>query len=269
MVAAFFDLDKTVIARSAMAALSRPLLDAGMINRRLMLRGAWTQMLFHRFGADDDKMQQYREAGARITRGWEQARVRAIVAETLIDVIEPIVYREALELIADHRAAGHRVFIVSASPEEIVAPLASYLGVDDHLASRACIDAEGRYTGEVEFYCYGPSKVSAMEEIARGHGIDLAASFAYSDSITDLPMLAAVGHPTAVNPDRDLAREAGSRGWEIRKFDHPVPLRSRVPLPESRLSGVVAALVVLGGLSSVGALLWRRYQRNTTAALVA
>ena len=92
-----------------------------------------------------------RESALRLTRGWDQARIRAIVRETLVEVIEPIIFDEALDLIREHQAAGRRVFIVSASPEEIVAPLAQFLGVDEAIATRAELDEEGRYTGDVEF----------------------------------------------------------------------------------------------------------------------
>lgn len=255
VTAAFFDLDKTVIAKASMVAFGRPLLRAGMISRWLMLRALWTQLLFQRFGADEEKMRKFRESALRITTGWDQARISAIVSETLIDVIEPIVFDEALQLIRDHQAAGHRVYIISASPEEIVHPLADYLGVDDAIASRARLDTDGRYTGEVDFYSYGPFKAEAMRSVAARNGLDLDASFAYSDSITDLPMLEAVGHPTVVNPDRELARIAVEREWEVRRFEHPVPLRSRVSLPRPRTAAaLVAVLGLVGGLSA--ALWW-------------
>jgi HAD superfamily hydrolase (TIGR01490 family) len=257
VIAAFFDLDKTVIAKASMVAFGPPLMKAGMISRRLMLRGVWTQLLFQRFGADEAKMQKFRESALRITRGWDQSVITTIVGETLIDVIEPIVFDEALQLIRHHQALGHRVFIISASPAEIVEPLAEYLGVDDAIASRARIDTHGRYTGEVEFYSYGPFKADAMREVAERDGIDLQASYAYSDSITDLPMLEAVGHPTAVNPDRELAAISSQRDWDVRWFDQPVPLRSRVPLPESRAMVITTAVAtaVAGGAA---VMLWQR-----------
>lgn len=263
VTAAFFDLDKTVIAKASMVAFGRPLLRAGMISRRLLLRGMWSHLLFQRFGADEAKMQKVREQALRLTRGWEQARINTIVRETLIDVIEPIVFEEALELIRRHQAEGTRVFIISASPEEIVAPLAEYLGVDEAIASRARIDDEGRYTGEVDFYSYGPFKAEAMVEVAELEGIDLAASYAYSDSITDLPMLEVVGHPTAVNPDRELGRIAAERGWEVRHFDHPVPLRARMPMPQPRTAVLAAGLA--GASLAVAAMIWwaRRPNRDS------
>ena len=109
---------------------------------------------------------------------------------------------------AEHRAAGRRIVIVSASPEEIVVPIGRLLGVDDVIASRALLTEDRRYTGQMDFYAYGPFKVEAIEALAAEHDIDLAESWAYSDSYTDLPMMLAVGHPVAVNPDRPLLKAA-------------------------------------------------------------
>ena len=239
--AAFFDLDKTVIAKAALMAFGRPLHDAGYISRWLVLRSLYGQLVFRYFGADEARMKKIREASLRLSKGWDQAKVTALVRETLTEVIEPIVYEEALDLIDSHRAAGHRIFIVSASPAEIVTPLAQYLGVDSTISTRPEIDDDGRYTGRVEFYAYGPYKAVAMRELAITDGIDLAESFAYSDSITDLPMLEAVGHPVAVNPDRDLRRVATERGWEIRTFESTVALKTRRHVkPVAIGSGTVA-----------------------------
>lgn len=263
MQAAFFDLDKTVIAKSTMVALSPHLLRAGLITRRLMLRGAWSQFVFERFGADDERMQRYRDTALRITRGWDQSHITAVVSESLIEVIEPIVFAEALELIRGHQEAGDRVFIVSASPVEVVEPLAAHLGITDVIASRARIGDDGRYTGELDFYSYGPFKAEAMRAVAMRDGIDLARSYAYSDSATDLPMLDAVGFPTAVNPDRELERIAIERGWDVLRFDHPVPLGSRVPLPEAR---VTAALGLAAAATAAGVTWWWRQRRGSAAA---
>ena len=210
------------------------------------------------FGADEKRMARLRTAALRVTTGWEQARVTEIVEETLERVIEPIVYSEALELIHSHRAQGRKVFIVSASPEEIVAPLARFLGVDEAIATRAALDEAGRYTGEVEFYAYGPGKADAMEHVARRDGIDLSASWAYSDSATDEPMLRAVGHPVAVNPDRDLARTARDEDWEIRTFDRPVRLPPSATTPTPAKVGIAAGAVALVGAAVAGGALLRR-----------
>lgn len=258
MEAAFFDLDKTVIAKASMVAFGRPLLDAGMISRRLLVRALWSHLIFEMFGADEERMRKFRESALRITAGWEQARISAIVRDNLTEVIEPIVYEEALDLIREHKEAGRRVFIISASPEEIVAPLARYLDVDEAIASRARLDDEGRYTGDVEFYAYGPFKAEAMRDAAERLGIDLAASYAYSDSGTDVPMLELVGHPVAVNPDRDLARAAREHGWEVRTFVHGVPLRERVSMPAPRRLAAAATVVLVIGVAGGLTWWWRR-----------
>ena len=195
MEAAFFDLDKTVIDRASIAAFGRPFLKGGLINRRLVARAAISQLIYLYFGADEERLARVRESMLAVTKGWDRAQVRQIVRETMLQTIEPIMYAEALELMERHRAAGHRVYLVSASPEEIVLPLADMLGVDGAICSRGEVDEEGRYTGRMAFYAYGESKAVAMRELAERAGIDLATSSAYSDSATDLPMLEAVGRP--------------------------------------------------------------------------
>ena len=261
MPAAFFDLDKTVIATPSMVAFGGPLRRAGMINRRLMVRALWSGLLFHYLGADEERMREFRESALRITRGWDQALIRALVADTLADVVEPIVYDEALTLIRRHQAAGHRVVLISASPEEIVAPLGDYLGIDETIASRARIDDDGRYTGEVEFYTYGPYKAEAVEAIAQRDGLDLDDCWAYSDSATDLPLLRAVGHPVVVNPDRALARVARDEGWPVRQFRNGVPLGERIPRPAP---GRVAmgASIVAGAAAGASAAWWALGRRR-------
>jgi HAD superfamily hydrolase (TIGR01490 family) len=257
MEAAFFDLDKTVIAKAAMLAFGPSLQKAGLLNRWLVARALWGQIVFRYLGADEGRMQKMRETALRICVGWDQDRISALVDDALTEVIDPLVYAEAIELMESHRDAGRRVYIVSASPEEIVLPLARHLGVDDAIATKARIDTEGRYTGEVEFYSAGPHKVEAIEREADRFDLDLAASFAYSDSITDLPMLECVGHPVAVNPDKALLKAAVDRGWEIRVFEHPEPLREgrtvHPPKPAT-VAGVGAA----GAAVAAGAALWWR-----------
>lgn len=268
MEAAFFDLDKTVIAKASMVAFGRPLLDAGLIDRWLLARAMWSNLVFHWLGADEERMRKFRESALRLTRGWDQARIRSLVADNIAEVIEPIVFDEAVDLIREHQAAGRRVFLISASPEEIVAPLARFLGVEESIATRARIDADGRYTGEVEFYSYGPYKAEAIVEMAEAQGIDLDRSFAYSDSATDLPMLELVGHPVAVNPDRDLARAARARSWEVLTFDRPVPLRSRVAMPRPVKAGVAAVVLALAA-GGAAVWWWRRTPAPAPPSLVA
>ncbi|HEY3141214.1 MAG TPA: HAD family hydrolase [Acidimicrobiales bacterium] len=260
--AAFFDLDKTVIAKASMVAFSRPFHKAGLLSRRMLVRAAWGQLIYATFGASPAKLAKLRDSVLRLTRGWDQAEISAIVRRTLVEVIDPIVYDEALELIRSHQVAGRKVFIVSASPEEVVAPLARYLGVDEALATRAELDEHGRYTGRTELYCYGPDKVVAIAAAVERDGIDLAASYAYSDSATDLPMLEAVGHPVAVNPDRELLRAAKAREWEVLRFSHRVPLRERVPMPAPRQAAVGGGAMLLVLCAAVATRWWWGRRRS-------
>jgi HAD superfamily hydrolase (TIGR01490 family) len=263
--AAFFDLDKTVIAKASMVAFGRPFYREGLISRSLVLRGLWGQLVYMHLGASEEKLARMRESVLALTKGWDQEKIRSIVADTLEAVVEPIIYSEAADLIEEHRAAGRLVVIISASPSEIVEPLGRYLDVDRVIASEALVDEEGRYSGEMAFYAYGPYKAEAMRTLAQEIGIDLAASYAYSDSATDIPMLEAVGHPVVVNPDRALARWADQHGWEVRRFVRPVRLRDRfrVPAPPPRQRAVVGAGAV-GAV--VGAVVWWRLRAREAPA---
>lgn len=259
MEAAFFDLDKTVIARASIAAFGHTFYRGGLISRSTVVRALASQFVFMHLGASEQKLARIREQVLVLTRGWDQQEVASLVREALDDVIEPIIYAEALELIEQHHALGRRTYIVSASPEEIVQPLAEYLGVDGAIASRAVVDLDGRYTGEMAFYCYGPFKAEAIRDLALFEGIDLDASYAYSDSYTDVPMLEAVGHPAPVNPDRVLARLARERGWEVLQFNRPVRLRDRVPVPNLPTAAAMGGVA----LAATGAVLvWRYGQRQ-------
>jgi HAD superfamily hydrolase (TIGR01490 family) len=259
--AAFFDLDKTVISKSSSLALTRPMYRAGLVSRSQLLRGAYAQLVYLMVGADEKRMDKVKDTMATLTKGWDRGQVEEIIREALTDLIDPYIYLEALDLMELHRAYGRKVFIVSSSPEEVVRPLAEHLGEVDVIATRAQV-VDGKYTGEMEFYAYGENKAVALKEIADQQGIDLSKSYAYSDSMTDLPMLEAVGHPVAVNPDRDLRREAEKRGWQIRDFRRPVRLRERLPrVPRPNPS--VAALA--GSVAVAGILGWL-YVRRLTAS---
>lgn len=258
MQAAFFDLDKTVIARSSTLAFGRPLMKEGMISKTLIMKSLYAQLVYHLVGADEAKMEKMRIALLELTRGWDKQKIESLVRETLTDIIDPVIYDEALELITEHRAAGRRVYIVSSSGEELVRPLAEHLGVPHFIATRAKVGLDGKYTGELDFYCYGENKAIAMREHAERYGIDLAESYAYSDSVTDAPMLEAVGHPHAVNPDKELRALATEREWPVLEFVRPVSLRSKivgnVPKPSP------AALV--GGTMVAAALVWAAMRRR-------
>lgn len=256
MQGAFFDLDKTILARSSGLMLGRNLYREGLISKRTLLRGIAAQIVFLLVGADENKMEKIREQMLALTKGWDRARVQQIVEEVVGEVITPVIYKEALDLIEEHKSAGRKVYIISSSPEEIVIPLGHLLEVDEAIASRARIDEEGRYSGELEFYCYGPNKASAIQEIAKREGIDLAGSYAYSDSITDVPMLEVVGNPVAANPDRDLRKVAIERGWPVVRFVKPVTIRKRLADMASPKSAALTGGVALSVAAAVGGYVW-------------
>src|SRR5688500_975109 len=223
--AAFFDLDKTIIAKSSTLAFSKPFQAGGLISRRAVLRSAYAQFVYLVGGADHDQMEKMRAFMSQLCAGWDVATVREIVAETLHNIVDPLVYDEAVSLIEEHRLAGRDVVIVSTSGSEVVEPIGEMLGADLVIATRLEI-VDGRYTGEIAYYAYAEEKARAIRELADERGYDLAESYAYSDSVTDVPMLEAVGHAHAVNPDRELRRTAASRGWPVLVFTKPVALRS-------------------------------------------
>ncbi|KAB7756779.1 inhibition of morphological differentiation protein [Mycolicibacterium mucogenicum] len=246
--AAFFDLDKTVIAKSSTLAFSKPFFNQGLLNRQAVLKSTYAQFLFLMSGADHDQMDRMRSYLTNMCTGWDVEQVKSIVAETLHDIVDPLVFAEAANLIADHKLCGRDVVVVSASGEEIVAPIARELGADHSMATRMVVE-DGKYTGDVDFYCFAEGKVEAIEELAAREGYALEHCYAYSDSITDLPMLEAVGHPAVVNPDRALRKEAAARGWPVLTFTRPVSLRDRLPAP----SGAAVATTLAVGASALAA----------------
>lgn len=258
-VAAFFDLDKTVIAKSSAFVFSRAFFQEGLINRRAVLKSTYAQFMYLLAGADAEQMERMRAHITAQCAGWDVAQVTAIVEETLHDVVDPLVYAEATELIAAHRQRGEDIVVVSASGAEVVQPIAKMIGATHTVATRM-VTHDGRYTGDVEFYCAGESKALAVRQLAEKQGYDLQCCHAYSDSITDLPLLEAVGHPTAVNPDRALRREALQRGWPVLAFSSPVSLRTRIPAPSG---AQIAAAVGVGAVAAAGVAWYglRRRQR--------
>jgi len=251
MSAAFFDLDKTVIAKSSTLAFSKPFYKGGLVNRRAVLKASYAQFVYLLQGADEDSMDKMRDYLKALCAGWPVQQVHDIVAETLHDLIDPLVYAEAVELFEEHRRAGREVVIVSSSGEEVVGPIGAMLGVDRVIATRMQVE-DGCYTGDIAFYAYGEHKAEAVHALAAQQGWDLSDCYAYSDSATDIPMLAAVGHPVAVNPDKALRKHAVDTGWPVRVFAKPVRASRRVPSPP----GPPAAYAGVLTLAALAALAW-------------
>ncbi|WP_260729564.1 HAD family hydrolase [Dactylosporangium roseum] len=263
--AAFFDLDKTVIAKSSALAFGRPFYRDGLISRRDVIKGAYAQLIFRvGGGSDEQSMTKTRDYLAALVKGWRAEQVRQIVRETLDELINPYVYAEAAALIAEHRAAGRDVVLVSTSGDEMVRPIGELLGISDIIATRMNVGEDGCYTGEIDFYAAGPNKVVAVKELAATRDYDLSESFAYSDSVTDAGLLSLVGHPTAVNPDRGLRRIAVERDWPMLEFRHPIPLSRR--LRERPAVPVAAAAIGIGAALAIGLALYGKHRRARQAA---
>ncbi|APT91761.1 phosphoserine phosphatase [Corynebacterium phocae] len=250
-VAAFFDLDKTIIATSSAFAFGKKFMNSGLITPAEALQMSVNKASYMMVGQTSDQMDSTRDQLSAMVAGWDEQEVADIVSETMHQVVTPAIYAEARELIDFHKAAGHMVVIISASASTLVRPIAEELGVDAVVATELEVK-DGRFTGEILFFCKGPAKAQRMTDIAERHGIDLDQSFAYSDSGTDIPMLELVGNPVAVNADRSMKKHATEHGWETRTFKNPEPLFS---IPNAKEIGLGAS-VVAGAAAIVGAALW-------------
>ncbi|MGV9670345.1 MULTISPECIES: HAD family hydrolase [unclassified Gordonia (in: high G+C Gram-positive bacteria)] len=246
-VAAFFDLDKTVIAKSSILAFSREFFHGGLLDTRTLMKSVFNQLTFALSPADADHVERLRRHVTTMCRGWDATQVQRIVAESLDEVVTPLIYAGAAELIALHHDQGHDVVLVSASGHDIVEPIGALLGVDHVRASEMRVDDDGHYTGELTYYCYGEEKRSAIESVAAEYGYDLDKSYAFTDSITDVPMLESVGHPRVVNPDRALRRQAENHGWPIYDF-----ALETEPSAASAAAPALAAALVVGVGAAVG-----------------
>ena len=211
--AAFFDLDRTLLRRSSALALAPAFRAAGLISRRQLAKAAAWQLLFMARGAGHGAVKRAAEDGLSVLRGFTPAELQALVAESMEEVLRPLVYAESLDLVERHRTRGEPVYIVSATLQEIVQAIADDLGFDGALGT-VCEVVDGKYTGRAIRALHAEGKARCLREL----DYDLAASTAYSDSHTDLPFLEAVGHPVAVNPDRGLRRIACDRGWPVVEF---------------------------------------------------
>lgn len=216
--AAFFDLDKTLMAGSSGIFFARAAYESGMISRRRLARDAYENLRFRLRGSTDDRADEVRRRVGEMISGVPVRELRRLSPRVLAGVL-PRLYPQMLERAYAHQDAGRLVYIVTAASQEMADLLAHVLAFDGGLGSRSEI-VDGRYTGRAAGpFNYREGKVLSMRELAASEGIDLASSYAYSDSESDLPMLRAVGHPVVVNPDADLRRIALEEGWEILRLD--------------------------------------------------
>jgi len=217
--AAFFDLDKTLMAGSSGMQFARVAARHGLVSRRQLASWGFEHLRYRLRGVSDERttevLRGVRELLAGVpARGLERMNPEVIAA------ILPRVYPQMLEEVHDHQDAGRPTFIVSAAGSGVVEPLAAVLGFDGAVGTRYEVGEDGALTGRFDGpFVYGPGKVEAMQAFAAEHGIDLAESYAYSDSLSDLPMLRAVGNPVVVNPDPPLLEVAREEGWQVMRFE--------------------------------------------------
>jgi HAD superfamily hydrolase (TIGR01490 family) len=216
--AAFFDLDKTLMAGSSGIFFARAAYESGMISRRRLARDAYENFRFRLLGSTDDRADDVRKRVGEMIAGVRVRDLERLSPRVLAGVL-PRLYPEMLERAYAHQDDGVPVYILTAASQEMADLLARVLAFDGGIGSRSEV-VDGHYTGRPAGpFNYREGKVLAMREVAERDRIDLAASYAYSDSESDLPMLRAVRHAVVVNPDTALRRIALQEGWEILELD--------------------------------------------------
>jgi HAD superfamily hydrolase (TIGR01490 family) len=239
--AAFFDLDKTLMQGSSAFQFARAAYRNGLLSRRRLAADAWANTRFRLRGATDEDSLALRQ---RIATGLSGRRVLDLqrLGPGVLAGVLPRVYPQMLALAHEHQDAGRRAYITTAASQELAEILARVMSFDGAIGSELSEVVDGVYTGRVTgLFAYHIGKADAIRELATSEGIDLDQSYAYTDSVSDLPMLEAVGHPVAVNPDRALAAIARERGWELMRLDRiGRRLRTGIALTGAAVAGGVA-----------------------------
>jgi HAD superfamily hydrolase (TIGR01490 family) len=236
--AAFFDLDRTLMEGSSAFQFGRAAYRAGLMSRRQLVADAMANIRFRLRGSTDEDTIALRNRISHSLAGTRVRDLERLGADVLAGIL-PRIYPKVLGIAHDHQDAGRRVYIVTAASSELAGILAQVLALDGGIGSQFSAVKDGVYTGEpTGLFIYRSGKARAIEDLAAREGIDLDASYAYSDSESDMPMLRAVGHPVAVNPDAELSRVARDEGWEIVRLD--------------RLGRQIKALIGLGGAAAAG-----------------
>jgi HAD superfamily hydrolase (TIGR01490 family) len=239
--AAFFDLDKTLMAGSSGMQFARVATRQGIVGRRQLARWAVEHLRYRLRGTTDERTAEVLRVARELITGVPAVQIARMGPEVMADIL-PRVYPQMLAEVHAHQDAGRPAFIVSAAGNEIVESLARVLGMEGGIGTSYEVDEADNFSGRLDGpFVYGPGKVEAMESFAAAHGIDLTTSYAYSDSLSDLPMLRAVGNPVAVNPDPPLAAIAREEGWQVLRFER---------LGRRLLAVLVTVLATAAGLTA-------------------
>ena len=240
--AAFFDLDKTLMAGSSGMHFARAASRHGIVSRGQVMRWGRDHLRYRLRGATDDETREVLKVARELITGIPAADIDRLGVEVMASIL-PRIYPQMLDELYAHQDAGRATFIVSAAGNNLVSALANVLGADGGIGTRYEVDGEGRFTGRLDGpFVYGRGKVDAMRNFAAEHGIDMEASYAYSDAASDLPMLRAVGHPVAVNPDAGLEAVAIEEGWQVMRFEK---LGRRLAI-----AGTTVAALAIGSIAS-------------------
>lgn len=246
--AAFFDIDNTLVRGASMFHFARGAANHGLIQPRDIAHFALAQLRFALVGGEDaGDMATAMEAGLAFVKGKEVADITAIAEDVFDTLMRDKVWPGTLDIARRHRDAGQAVWLVSATPVELAQTMAQRLGFTGALGTVSEV-VGGRYTGVlVGRPLHGLAKAEAVRALAERDGLDLAACYAYSDSVNDMPLLTTVGHPVAINPDGELRAEARDNGWPIYNFRRQ-RLVHRYALPTAAGMAIAAAGVGTGWL---------------------
>jgi HAD superfamily hydrolase (TIGR01490 family) len=235
--AAFFDLDRTLMAGSSGIYFARAAFESGMISRRRLARDLAENLRFRLQGSTDERADAVRKRVGEMIAGVPVRELERLTPRVLVGVL-PRIYPQMLQRAYDHQEDGTPIYIVTAALQEMADVLARVLVFDGGIGSRLEVQ-DGIYTGRAGGpFNYREGKVASIAQLAEREGFDLSASYAYSDSESDLPMLRAVGHPVVVNPDAELTQIAKAEGWEIVRLDR---LGARLKIAAALAAGTAAA----------------------------
>ena len=244
--AAFFDLDKTLMAGSSGMVFARVANQRGFVPRSQLAKWGWDHLRYRLRGSSDEQTNAVLDVAKKVFAEMPEREVERMAPAVLAGIL-PRIYPKMLDEVHRHQDEGRATFIVSAAGNDLVKALAAVLGMEGGIGTAWAVGSDGRFTGEMDGpFVYGEGKVEAMKRFADRHDIAMDASYAYSDSASDLPMLRSVGHAVVVNPDADLLEIARKEGWQVMRFEK---LGRKL---------AIAGATVLAAAGGIGALASRR-----------
>jgi HAD superfamily hydrolase (TIGR01490 family) len=253
--AAFFDLDKTLMAGSSGMVFARVANQRGFVPRGQLAKWGWDHLRYRLRGSSDEQTNAVLDVAKKIFAQIPERDVERMAPAVLAGIL-PRIYPQMLDEVHRHQDDGRATFIVSAAGNDLVKALAAVLGMEGGIGTRWAVGPDGKYTGQMDGpFVYGEGKVEAMRRFAERHDIDMDASYAYSDSASDLPMLRSVGNAVVVNPDADLLEIARQEGWQVMRFEKL-----------GRKLAIVGATALAAAAGGAGALASKRRHSGRTFA---